>query len=428
MIDLDLAFVSSVLHDGKTASHRAIERGVQLDFLHGDGRTAYEFVCEYAKIHGTVPDPSIVLGKTGVDVGVATGPAEFFIAEILNRQVHFRLQSGVEETIDILKSRDPQKALDRLEQLTKAIRREVTTGSKTEGIAPLAGQVKDLYDKVKAGARGILTPWPSVNEETYGFWPQDLVIFVGRLGKGKTWIAVALVDFAWASGHKVLFATTEMSKVKIVQRLCAYRMKLPYDDLRKGRLGVFAEKKFYGGVQELMKADGIEFVGGDFDFRIESFRAAVDEAAPEAVFLDGAYLVKVDGGSRTERAANVFDELKRQAHGTKIPHIVTTQFNREAKANMTSKVSADQIALTDVAGWNGDVIYGVVQSEDMKKDQKMGLQPIKMREGPGIEPVKINWNFDVMDFSEIPQDSSDASDDYDTGMDDLDAPDPAAPF
>jgi KaiC/GvpD/RAD55 family RecA-like ATPase len=427
-MDLDKALVSSLVRDGKGAVMLALENGIKLDYLGGDGQVALDFVYSYWKQHSDVPTVAMVLGKTGVDLEVVDGTSAFFIDEVLNRHLQRKLQGGVEEAVEFMKARDPKAALDALETLVRASRREIVGVSKVEGVGPLAQQVKALYERVKAGERGILTPWPTVNEETFGFWPQDLVIFVGRLGKGKSWLAISVTEHAWRNGHKVLFATTEMSKIKIVQRFCAYWMKLPYDDLRKGRLGVFAEKKFYQGVEELLQAEGLDFVGGDFDFSLGSFESAVEESDAELTVLDGAYLLKVEGNTRTEKAANAFNELKRMAHRRKIPFFVTSQLNREAKGNMTQKISVDQIALTDVAGWNGDVIYGVVQTEDMKKDSKMGLKPLKLREGMGIEELELNWNFDMMDFSEIPKDASDAADnDFDTGMGDIDG-DPAIPF
>lgn len=848
-MDLDKSLVCSMIRDGKAAVLLAMERGVKLEYLGGDGQTALDFVFHYFKEHRAAPTSAMVLGKTGVDLEKVDGASAFFIDEVLNRQLQRGLQLGVEGAIDLMKGRDPRGALDALEALVRASRREIVATSKVEGIGPLAQKVQDLYERVKAGERGILTPWPTVNEETFGFWPQDLVIFVGRLGKGKcldvnseivdattgyvrtlqevletpeitsvpswcrsrgivpehvaakidsgyreclkvtlrtgrefvvtpehlalsvddwketgslsvgdfvalpvqipdpfefsfltafeldmlavllsegsytghhigysnidatineivaqaayglglqvkptgegqfdftdasgsrrnsarellrefgiddclakdkripdvvfgleraalarflglfwmcdgfvdnnapsvilasekmvrqiqhlllrfgiqsrvrykpatcsgkifdswhlkvysqfwerfltviplwgekrerlealcarpsnpnvgfprvskelkdrirkvsdaqsgrwcggklkevgerlgwsskfmfrslfgqndslllsrfrvfcevfgcadqfgpllddsifwdeivsidpvgvrkvgdlnipgtssfvsndvvlhnSWLAIAVTEFAWRSGHKVLFATTEMSKIKIVQRFSAYWMKLPYDDIRKGRLGVFAEKKFYDGVQELLKAEGLVFVGGDFDFTIGSFESAVEESDPALTVLDGAYLLRVDGNTRTEQAANAFNELKRMAHRRMIPFFVTSQLNREAKGSMGgNKISVDQIALTDVAGWNGDVIYGVVQDDDMKKDGKMALKPLKLREGIGIEELELNWNFDTMDFTEIPKDASDAADsDYDTGMGALDG-DPAVPF
>jgi replicative DNA helicase len=238
----------------------------------------------------------------------------------------------------------------------------------------------------------------------------------------NTWLAVNQTRYVWrVLKKKVLFATTEMSKVKIAQRIMAVDLQVCYDDLRKGRLGNFVEKKFFDGLDALLVDNTLGLVGGDFDFRPGPFLAAVEQFEPEIVILDGAYLLRVEGATRTERAANAFDELKRQANSTKIPHLVTMQFNRQVKSDKASSMDSGSIALTDVAGWNADLIYAIFQTEDMQKDKRAGLKPLKVREGAGKDDLIINWDFESMNFSEIPKDPSAAAPKgaFDSGLDAL---------
>jgi len=128
----------------------------------------------------------------------------------------------------------------------------------------------------------------------------------------------------------------------------------------------------------------------------------VMDEKPDLVLVDGAYLLKVPGITRTERASNVFDELKRLAKRSKAAVVATMQFNREVKVNQAKTVQADSIAMTDVAGWNADLIFGLIQTEEMKKNRRMAFKPLKVREGES-EEIECNWDFERMDFSEIPR-------------------------
>ena len=128
--------------------------------------------------------------------------------------------------------------------------------------------------------------------------------------------------------------------------------------------------------------------------------AAIDTVQPDVVLLDGAYLLRVEGKTRTEKAANAFDELKRLTSRLNIPVIVTMQFNREVKANEAKSVKAEAIALTDVAGWNADLIFALIQTEEMKTNKEMIVKPLKVREGEGIE-VRLHWDIGTMNFDEI---------------------------
>jgi replicative DNA helicase len=404
-MDLDRAFVSSVLRDGRDAVRQAQDRGVVPGWLEGDGAKAWAFVIEYLKTYPDVPTAEMLEGKANIALGEPpTGPSQFFVDEVVNRHLHKEITAKLKAVIAPLEQRDPQAAYQSYEQGLRELRLMALSRSKTVALWDQSDAFLTLYDKLKAGFTGIRTPWPSINESTLGFWPEDFVLFVARLGIGKTWAMVLLALHAWhVEKKKVLFATTEMSYEKILQRAVAAHFKLPYEDLRKGRLDSVLEHKMREGVAQLKGDPGIRIVGGEFDFRIESLEAALEESEPDILFLDGAYLLRVDGANRTERAANSYDELKRIAKRQHIPVVASTQFNREVKSNQVSasSVNADKIALSDVAGWNADLIYGLVRTEDMKKDGRMIMLPLKFREGVGDE-IETWWDFRNMNFSEIP--------------------------
>lgn len=233
----------------------------------------------------------------------------------------------------------------------------------------------------------------------------------------NTWVEILIAREAWSAGKRVLFVTTEMASMRIAARLLSAHLKLPYGEFSSGKLGEFSEGKLKDAVKDLMEDTRFVTVGG-FDFKTSTLAFAVEEAEPDIVLVDGAYLLKAEGGSRTERAAAVFDELKRMAKSAKVPFVVTTQFNRDAKSNVASSARAENIGLTDVAGWNADLIYGMVQTDDMKADKRMMFKPLKIREGVGKD-IECHWNFETMDFSEIPSDEE-SGDEFSTGLEEID--------
>jgi len=411
-VDLDCAFVSTVLREGREAVRAAQDRGVTAEYLTGAPQKkdekptgpalAWEFVLDYVKTYPDVPTPASILGKTNVNLGEAPPEsAQFFTDEILNRHLHKELSGKLKHVIEAVEGRDPQGAFDRYEEGLRDLRAMHLATSKTVALWDQADEFLDLYEKLKHGHHGIHTPWEKVNDSTMGFWPEDFVLFVARLGVGKTWLLILLMLYArHVENKRVLFCTTEMSYAKILQRSVAAQFKLPYEDLRRGRLHHIAEEKMRKGLKELEGDDKLRIIGGDFDFRIESLEAAIEECEPEIVFVDGAYLLRVSGDGRIERAANSFDELKRVAKRNHLPLIASTQFNRDAKVNIASSMSVDKIALSDAAGWNADLIYGLIQTEDMKKDGRMIMKPLKFREGIG-EEVEIWWDFVQMMFEQV---------------------------
>lgn len=216
----------------------------------------------------------------------------------------------------------------------------------------------------------------------------------------NTWSLVICAHKAWAEGKKVLVVSTEMNKMQMARRFFALHLKLPYDEIRRGKLGEFVESKFFEGVEDIMGADGINIVAGDFDYSIDNISAVVSDTKPHLMCLDGPYLIKNIGKDRHEKVSNTFDDLKKIGKRTGVATITNLQFNRSAKTGQSQTIAADNIGITDVAGWNADAAYGLLQSEEMRANWEMGLKGLKIREGMPDE-FKIHWNHNSMDFSEI---------------------------
>jgi KaiC/GvpD/RAD55 family RecA-like ATPase len=402
MADIDVALAAAIVHEGTSALRLVLEQGLSPELLHGPGKDAYTFVVDFYKKYGNLPTKEVVASKTGVTLTKGPDPLGYLVDSVFNRATHNALLKGIEGVAGFLENNDAVGGRLALESLLRDIRKLDTRTALVESLPALGEKVVDYYERIKNGERGIQTPWPTINESTLGFWPEDLVLFAARLGQGKTWVLIQMAGCAWEQGKKVLIATTEMAKERLAMRYFAYKYRLPYDLLRKGRLNSFEEKKLKDGVAQLMGSPNLNIVGGDFDFSMDTFAGIVQDERPDIVFVDGAYLMRVPGLTRTERAANVFDELKRIAKRTKCAVVATTQFNREVKQNQTKTVQSDSIALTDVAGWNADLIFGLIQTEDMRTNKVMAFKPLKVREGSG-EDIECNWDFDSMDFSEIPR-------------------------
>jgi hypothetical protein len=398
-VDLDTAFLSSVLSEGAQAVKAAVELGIDEQLLQGRSKKAFAFITAYLGEHGEIPSTAVVASKMEIDIPAPEGKAAFFAKELLNRRLFIALHEKTSEITTKIEKRDVEGAFNAYADGLTDLRKLNTGVSRTVEIFSGVDRAIEYYNRMKNGERGILTPWEKLNEATYGFWPEELILFVARTNVGKTWGLVVMAECAWAAGKKVLFATTEMSQDAILRRTLARHLRLPYDDFLKGRLGAFVEPKLMEGVEKLRDATGFRILGGDFDFSINALDAAVEETQPDILFIDGAYLLRVHGDNRFDKASNMFDELKRLAKWKRIPVVASTQFNRQAKINNAATATAEKIALSDAAGWNADTIIGMVQDEEMKRDGYMVLKPLKFREGAGVE-ILCEWNYKTMSFVE----------------------------
>lgn len=409
-MDIDKEFVRAIIRGGKPAVMTAIGRNIDKEYevgkdkgyyLIGDGKKAWDFIRSHFGNYDEVPSVSAIESSLGIDLSGSMNESYlFFLDEIMKRRLWQLQRQGTKGVTEKLDSKDPAGAAEVWNEIHRKIQEEALTVRKVESLLALGKQVLLDYKDAKAGKRGIPTPWPTMDEQTLGWWPEDLVLFVGRVGVGKSWVLVICAHKAWVSGRKVLVVSTEMHKTQLARRFFALHLRLPYDEIRRGRLSEFVESKLFQGVEEIIGEDGINIVAGDFDYSIDNIATVVSDMKPDIMCLDGSYLIKNVGKDRHEKVSNTFDDLKKINKRTGIVTITNLQFNRSAKTDDSKTISTDNIGITDVASWNSDVAYGLEQSDEQRAKWEMGIKGMKVREGsPG--KILINWNHGAMDFSEI---------------------------
>jgi hypothetical protein len=409
-MDIDKEFVRSVIRGGKVAVVAAMDRNIDREvelgkekgsYLAGDGKRAWEFLRAHFVKYDEVPSVEAIQSSLGIDLGGSMNESHMFFLDEISKRRLFQLQRhGTKGVAEKLEAKDPAGAAEVWTEIHRKIQEEALTVRKVESLLGLGKQLMQDYRDAKAGKRGIPTPWPSMDNMTLGWWPEDLILFVGRLGVGKTWSLVICAHRAWMAGHKVLVISTEMNKMQMARRFFALHLKLPYDEIRRGKLGEFVEGKFFKGVEEIMGAEGVNIVAGDFDYSIDNIGSVLSDTRPHLLCLDGPYLIKNSGKDRHERVSNNFDDFKKLGKRYQHATITNLQFNRSAKTGQSQTIAADNIGITDVAGWNADAAFGLLQSEEMLANWEMGLKGLKVREGMPSE-FKIHWNHGAMDFTEI---------------------------
>ena len=414
--DIDTSFATSILLGGREMLREAIGRGITSERLQGNGRKVYQFAIEYLGAHGQAPTIDLVAAKLGIVLpDQVSGTPSFWISEVIGRHLHSSLQQGLHRWASSLERR---QAMEAFADIQTWVREEASAHSPVT-IAPLfshAEAVKDRYNRRMNGEMGILTPWPTLNALTMGMEPEDVWLYVARSGIGKTWLTVLIAYTAWVAGYRVLFATTEMSQVSITQRFLAIHFRFPYDLFTRGKLPIHMQERFFKEYNQFATDERISLVGGDFDFEPSTYEAAIERHKPHLTVLDGAYLLKTKGKSRHEAAADAFNEIKRIGKRQKTAQVITSQFNREQKADEAKGAAQEKVALSDAAVWNASGIGALTQTPDMRRDRIAWLKLLKNREGPLGEIIPLRWDFGTMDFSEIEPDHDTQGDDFGSGV------------
>ena len=148
---------------------------------------------------------------------------------------------------------------------------------------------------------GLQLGWPYLDTMTGGLHLTDMVSMVGRPGIGKTWQMLYCAHHGWQQaeadpqnkGESRMFVSMEMSILAIEQRLAALHTHVPFSG-RQERRDVF------GRLQDLKKGlkemQGFKapfwIVDGNLTATVDDLYLLAKQLKPDAIFIDGAYLVK----------------------------------------------------------------------------------------------------------------------------------------
>lgn len=232
------------------------------------------------------------------------------------------------------------------------------------------------------------TPWVSLNRIMGGFVPGRLTIVAARPGVGKSAIA-SQVAYELAQHGPVVFATMEMSKGEVYQRIVSQQAELYY-----GNSGA--------PLSEFMQAREDEFIRTNLrDIRViddgtqtvQSVRAAVRAALREGpvagVLVDYIHLMSTAHRieNETQRINEITRALKQLARDLHVPVIALSQLNRDGDKGIPT--------LRDLRGSGGleqdaDAVLMLYRTEDTPAGTLM-MGVAKQRQGPNNQHFPLDW-------------------------------------
>jgi replicative DNA helicase len=270
------------------------------------------------------------------------------------------------------------------------------------------------------GITGVPSGWPTIDRDTGGYQGGDLVIWAGRPATGKTWLLLRQARYAAEAGFNVLFVTMEMGLTQIGTRFYGMIAGVNPRLIRDGRLGTRAERRLLATTRGWEASHRLHFYSGNMGQSSSALNAVIVERNPDAVFVDGVYLMRSPnadrGANRNSHVAYVIDDLKRFALARDIPVIGTTQFSREAGRGGRSG-SLETIAYTDAVSTHASLIYSIQPAHARAVNQNTILvNTQKGREGEAAG-MALRFEFNPVNFDET--DLSQALDPRDTDEVDL---------
>ena len=218
-------------------------------------------------------------------------------------------------------------------------------------------------------------PWEPFNDTSGGLQSDDYIVFYGRPKSKKSWVLAAFCASLYLQDKEVLIYTKEMTADNLLKRVGACIAGIPYQEFRTGRLSRAEREQLQTVVQatkELQRAQNMVCLNGkdtNGSDTIEWLQAKVQKYKPQAVFIDGLYLMNDSRGSRNQkdnfRVQNISRAARQMVLDTGVPVIATMQATRAAAGHKSANL--DEIAYSDAIAQDVTSAVRVINEEEEDK-------------------------------------------------------------
>lgn len=418
----DVDFCLAVIKAGKLRQARDL--GIQPDMLHDEGRVMWECILQFHKEHKKVPTLDWVLRETGVEIDTEhkLDPIDALGKKIRSNHLGTVLVRETKAVHKMLQEKDSARAAVRLRAAAEHIRsvmidqrQNVINNVDPRQVALRVARYKKMKE-FKGAPDGITTCWSSLDKETLGWHPKELIVMAGKEKIGKTfWLTRCAVE-ARKQGKVALYVELEMPIEQVQERIDAMEAEISFPLLRKGKLGTAGEKKYARYLNGLVnkKQVPLHIVDNTTVRTIDEIAGLALDLQADIVFIDGLYILgrttgggnKESGGkgggrdiAMWERVLNSSADAKEFAKITKLPWVVTTQFASNLEADAL-EASTNQLGYAKAIAQWADMVFGIFMNDDFRRENIRLIRTLCAR---NFEPVHllVNWDLDTQDFSEI---------------------------
>jgi replicative DNA helicase len=366
-----------------------------------DERAAFRYISEHVTNYGSCPIISIVELETAIQFPryVSESPFAFWLdqfREYLQNTGIVELLPRLEQHVSDGRTVDAVELLGeehrRLRDLLAVRRTTLTAGE-------LSGDILDKHSELQLGCtpRGIFTGFPYVDEITGGVQAGDFWVIAGESGTGKTYTLCKCVMSAVQSGKKAIFVSMEMPIKQLARRVLAMGASVDATGFRMGRLSVFAIDQVRAFIQEWNRThnDRLILVEGGMNYTVQRVLSKIKEIKPDAVFIDGAYMLKTAevgrrGYARWEMQVDVVEALKQAAMEENIGIVATFQFDQKQKAKSVSTIMGGQ-----AVGQIASVVLGIENEGSQEAYNPVSYKELTLYKGREGEKGKIRLKYDM---------------------------------
>lgn len=393
--------------DNENGAREFIKIDPAPELFRGPEVELYDFVRAHIQKHGK-PPARVTVQKHMPEASLPSDipePATYYYERMQKRHQHLELKQVVQKAAELLNDDNGDAAEDAVFETLVDLRRVEHRRQVFDYAQQGAGLIKEHIVNVKKGLDvGIPFGWPTVDKDSLGMQAGDLISFIGRPGKGKTWMMLYLMMHAWRNGFSPMFISMEMAPKLIIQRLAALDTHTSATQIKMATVSHAKSKEMFAQLLENKNRPPCWVIDGGLSATPDDILLHALEKKPDVIYIDGAYLLRSSNrnAKQWERIAENTEVMKRDICEI-APTVASWQFNRDSTKKKQGQIGVEGIAGADQIGQLSSLVFGMFDEDNIENMYKRRIEILKGRHGEFGE-FHTNWIFDqwpFMDFSEI---------------------------
>lgn len=412
--DNELRLISKAIRDRNIGY--LLERGVQEDwFFDEENRTVWKFVKDHYIKYNEVPTAVTVVDNFPT---FRLLKVEDSVKYLLDQLIEYRNRQSIINTIQeagsLIANGDHNTAT---QVLSAGLHKITMTGGPESHDINLSENTEERweqYTNIKLrpnGLIGMATGFRTIDLATGGLQPGQLVTIIAPPKTGKSVLALQTAINLHNDGFVPMFQSFEMTNIEQQRRydsMCAHISHYRYI---RGALTPEEEIALQEWLNKNATMHPFYLTESITAMNISALTAKLEKYKPDAVFVDGVYLMEDEQATRGEQRfgswqnlQHITQSMKRLAQRFEVPIVQTTQVlsSKVTKGRVTS----DAIGYSSSFVQDSDVVL-VLQRKDEEDDSSRVLRIDKSRSS-GFAETELLWDWEKGRFEEY-------GNPYDTG-------------
>lgn len=284
-----------------------------------------------------------------------------------------------------------EEVINRAESRVFAISEQQATGDTKPAGELIEGAMIEILGREDGRTGGLATGFEDLDDMTDGFKPQDLIIVAARPSMGKSALAICVGIHAATRGVQVFFASLEMNRESLAERMLSATSGVWGDRLRRSWM-MNEDERYRLSEASICLRDSLM----DIDDRPTRTVSQIAANARRIKSRKGLGLVIVDylslidgqrqkGENRQEEVARISRRLKAMARELDCPVMVLHQLNRQSELREGNRPRLSDLRESGQIEQDADQVLLIHRPDQYDPNDQPGLAEIivaKNRNGP----------------------------------------------